>query len=69
MNEYLSVTEFSKLHSIDGAHIRRLIAAGRLPAVKIGHQWAIPKETPAPDDKRFKTGKYINWRNKYRSEV
>ena len=64
MSEYLSVTQFSKLHNIDQSNIRKLIASGRIPAIKIGSQWAIPADTPAPEDKRVKSGKYRNWRKK-----
>lgn len=63
MSEYLSVSEFAKLHGKDPGNIRRLIAQGRIPAIKIGAQWAIPSGTMPPGDKRIKTGKYVNWRN------
>jgi hypothetical protein len=57
--EYWSVTEYCKEHSMDRANVNRLISAGRIPgAVKIGNQWAIPKGTPRPEDKRVKSGKY-----------
>lgn len=58
-NEYLSVTEFAKLHNKDVGNIRRLIAAGRIPAIKIGNQWAIKSDVLPPEDKRLKSGKYI----------
>lgn len=64
MSEYLSVSEFAKLHGKDPGNIRRLILAGRLPAIKIGSQWAIPADTQPPADKRVKSGKYVNWRKK-----
>ena len=64
MPDYLSVTEFAKLHGKDPGNIRRLILAGRLPAVKIGSQWAIPADTQPPADKRVKSGKYVNWHKK-----
>ena len=64
MHEYLSVTQFSALHGLDGGYVRKLIAQGRIPAIKIGSQWAIPADTPAPEDKRVKSGKYRNWRKK-----
>lgn len=63
-NEYLSVTEFAKLHNKDVGNIRRLIAAGRIPAKKIGNQWAIPSDAQLPEDQRVKTGKYKNLRKK-----
>lgn len=57
-NEYISVSEFCALHHLDGGNVRRFIAQGRIPAIKIGNQWAIPKDAPPPEDKRVKSGKY-----------
>jgi len=64
MNEYLSVTQFGVLHNLDGGYIRKMIAAGRIPATKIGNQWVISADTPKPDDMRVKSGKYKDWRKK-----
>lgn len=64
MNDYLSVTEFAKAHNSDTSWIRRMIAAGRIEAVKIGNQWAIPANAEMPPDRRIKSGKYINSRRK-----
>ena len=60
--EYLSVTEWSALHGKDPGNVRRLIQQGRIPAVKIGNQWAIPADVRPPADKRVKSGKYRDWR-------
>ena len=68
MSEYLSVTQYSKLHNMDVGNVRKFIAAGRIPAIKIGNQWAIPADTPKPEDKRVKSGKYKDWRKKPASE-
>ena len=62
MSEYISVSQFAEKFKMDVSRIRRLIAAGRIPADKIGNQWAIPKDAMPPEDARIKTGKYINWR-------
>lgn len=64
MAEYLSVTEYAQLVGKDTGGIRRLIAAGRLPAVKVGKQWCIEAGTPYPEDRRVKSGAYKNWRKK-----
>lgn len=61
MTKYLSVSEYCTLHVLDPGNVRRYIANGRIEAVKIGKQWAIPGGTP-PTDKRVKSGKYRNWR-------
>jgi excisionase family DNA binding protein len=60
----VSVKQFSEQHNIDGGTLRRLIAQGRIPAVKVGNQWCIPADTPRPEDRRVKSGKYIGWRKK-----
>lgn len=62
MIKYLSVSEYCKLHGLDPGNVRRYIASGRIEAVKIGNQWAIPEGTPPPTDKRVKSGKYVDWR-------
>lgn len=67
-NEYLSVTEFAALHHMDPGNVRRLILQERIPAIKIGNQWAIKKETQPPADKRVKTGKYRNARKQNTDE-
>lgn len=63
-NEYLSVTQFAEKFGKDVGNIRKLIKAGRIPAIKIGNQWAIPADAEPPADKRVKSGKYRNWRKK-----
>lgn len=60
--KYMSVSEYAALVGKDGGNIRRLIAAGRLPAVKVGNQWCIEADTPYPADRRVKTGAYKGWR-------
>ena len=60
--EYLSVTEFCRKFGKDRAAVNRWIHAGRIPAVKIGNQWAIPADAQPPADQRVKSGKYRDWR-------
>ena len=62
--EYLSVTEWSRKYGKDRSNVLRLIHAGRIPAVKIGNQWAIPADAEPPSDGRVRSGKYRNWRKK-----
>ncbi len=64
MDQYLSVSQWAKLHGKDPGNVRRLILAGRIPAIKVGSQWAIAADVQPPPDKRVKTGKYKGWRNK-----
>lgn len=62
--EYLSVTQFCEKHGLDRGNVNRYIHQGRIPAVKIGNQWAIPADAQPPEDKRVKSGKYKDWRKK-----
>lgn len=62
--EYLSVTQFCEKHGLDRGNVNRYIHQGRIPAVKIGNQWAIPADAQPPEDKRVKSGKYKGWRKK-----
>lgn len=64
MADFLSVTEFAALHGKDPGNVRRLIQQGRIPAQRIGNQWAIPADAQPPADKRVKSGKYKDWRKK-----
>ena len=64
MPDYLSVTQFGEKFNMDVGRIRRLIAEDRIPAEKIGNQWAISVDTNPPADMRIKSGKYKNSRNK-----
>ena len=52
----LSVKEYAAKHGQDGGRVRLLIAQGRIPAEKIGSQWAIDEDTPWPADQRVKSG-------------
>ena len=52
--KYLSVTQFANLHGIHRVRIWKLISEDRLPAIKIGSQWAIEAGTPMPIDRRLK---------------
>ena len=64
MSSYLSVTQYADKHGLNVARVRLMIGDGRIPAEKIGNQWAIPADTPKPDDKRIKSGNYKGWRKK-----
>lgn len=64
MGEMLSVKQWAERYGRDGSYARRLINAGRLPAVRVGNQWAIDSDTLPPPDARVKSGKYKDWRKK-----
>ena len=62
MSDYISVSEYAQKHGMDVGRVRLLISQGRISAIKIGKQWAIPAAEPRPDDKRIKSGDYVDWR-------
>lgn len=57
--EYLTVSQYAKKVGKDGGNIRKLIAAGRIPGIKMGSQWLIPADALYPADGRVKSGKYV----------
>ena len=63
-SEYISVSQFAEKYDMDTGNVRRLILQGRIPAIKIGKQWAIKSDVCPPKDKRIKSGKYVNFRKK-----
>lgn len=69
MSELLSVTQWAALHGKDPGNVRRLIAQGRIPAQRVGSQWAIPANAQPPADKRVKSGKYVGSRKKTGGEA
>ena len=52
MTDYLSVSEYARLHGKDPGNIRRLLSAGRLQGQKVGKQWIIPCNAPYLKDRR-----------------
>lgn len=68
MGEMLTVTQWAALHGKDTGNVRRLIAEGRIEAVRVGGRWAIDSDTQPPPDKRVKSGKYRDWRKKPAAE-
>lgn len=68
MGELLSVAQWAERYGKDARNARRLIAEGRLEAVRIGGRWAIDSDTQPPPDARVKSGKYKDWRKKSAGE-
>lgn len=58
----ISAAQYAEKHGKDRGNLLRMIYAGRIPAQKIGNQWAIEEDTPWPADNRVKSGQYKNWR-------
>lgn len=67
MGKLISLAEYAARTGKDPGNLRRLAAAGRLPAQKIGKQWVIDEDAPLPPDKRVKSGEYRGWRDKYKT--
>lgn len=61
---FLSVTQFAEKYGMDVGNVRRYIQQGRIDAIKIGNQWAIPDKATPPKDNRIKSGKYVSARKK-----
>lgn len=64
MGELLSLPQWAERHGKDVRNARRLIAEGRLEAVRVGNRWVIDSDTLPPPDARVKSGKYKAWRKK-----
>ena len=54
--KYLSVTQTAEKWGISNRRIQTLCNENRIEgAVRIGHSWAIPDDTPKPSDARIKS--------------
>lgn len=62
MNDiYMTIQEASKAWDITERRIQVLCSEGRITgAKKFGRQWAIPANSPKPDDARIRTGRFIH---------
>lgn len=55
MTEYITAAEAAKKWEISQRRVQVLCACGRINGVfKLGENWAIPSNTPKPDDARCK---------------
>lgn len=69
MDGYISITEFATRHGMDRSNVHKLVVSGRIPAIRIGNQWAILADTPKPKDGRITTGEYKDWRKKHQKKA
>lgn len=61
---YLTVKETAERWGINPRTVQTMCNDGRIPdAKKFGKSWAIPEK---PTDKRIVSGKYKDWRFKYK---
>lgn len=69
MDDYLTIKEIAEKWELTTRRVQKMCSDGKIPgAAKFGRDWAIPKETPRPEDGRVKTGEYRNWR-KQKDEI
>ena len=66
MSNFYTVSQYSAIFEKDSGNIRRMLINGTLEGEKVGNQWLIPKTAKPVEDRRLKSGKYRNWRNKIR---
>ena len=60
MENYITLTEAAEKWELSTRRVRKLCEEGRIDGVnKFGRNWAIPADSPKPEDKRIKSGKYI----------
>ena len=66
MSDFYTVSQYAAIFGKDSGNIRRMLINGTLMGEKVGNQWLIPKTAKPVEDRRLKSGKYRNWRNKVR---
>lgn len=60
---YYTINEVAEIWNVSPRRVRSMCSSGQvLGAAKLGREWALPKETEKPKDKRVTTGAYKNWR-------
>lgn len=65
---YVTVKEIAEKWRLKPRTVQIMCAEGRIEgAYKFGRDWAIPKGTKKPTDKRIVTGKYKSFRKKKES--
>lgn len=65
MNDYVTIKEIAERWSLSTRRVQKMCAEGSIPGViKFGRDWAIPKNSEKPVDRRITTGEYKNWRKK-----
>ena len=66
MDGYYTVSQYAEISGKDPGNIRRMLIKGTLKGEKAGNQWLIPKDAVYPDDRRVRSGKYRNYRQRMR---
>ena len=62
----ITVKEYSKRYGKSERMVRQLLEKGRfLTGAKVNNVWVIDENEPYPAQARFKSGKYVGWREKH----
>lgn len=65
MNDYVTIKEIAERWGVSTRRVQKMCAEGIIPGViKFGRDWAIPRDSEKPIDRRITTGEYKNWRKK-----
>ena len=65
MDGYLTIKQVAEKWGLSIRSVQKMCSNGEIPgASKFGTVWSIPDNAVKPKDKRIKSGKYINWRNR-----
>lgn len=69
MKGYVTAKDMAEKWGISLRRVQLLCSEGRIKGVsRLGNTWAIPADAKKPEDGRFTTGKYRNWRKKKNTE-
>lgn len=65
MDSYMTAAQAADKWGVSVRTVQTLCSKGKIEgAYKMANVWIIPEDTDYPSDRRVKTGKYVNWRNK-----
>lgn len=68
IERYMTIREAAELWGVTRRRVQILCSEGRIDGVtRFGNEWAIPRDSQKPADKRLIHGQYKNWRKKYPS--
>ena len=66
--EYISIAQAAEKWGLSRRRVLALCSQGRIPGVsRLGTIWMIPSDAEKPADARIKSGKYIGYSAKYRT--
>ena len=67
MDGFMTVKETAERWRLTERRVQKMCSDGKIEGVqKFGSAWVIPEEAEKPEDGRVTTGKYKDWRARYR---